>query len=859
MKVLEIKETNGDGRLELHPRVTVARVGDPIRRAWLISALGSLPRGGDIGATGTVEAHGMRFDVDAGSLALLGLGVELDSVVSGRDLPGHDRDLEAARLALTSIEERAADLTSRLEAARAALTTAIEHRDQARTKVEELQRGDGDAREIRALEGAKRSRVGFELEAASAERIRAEQALSEAVLLRDSLTSEYERLQARSEAAKVRHQAAMDQAIAAAAAREAEQAHGVADENDDPVARRVAAQDRLRDAERKVNQVPPQDSPLSAQIDLLNRRRIELVQRRVALGEGASKSVEDALAKLISPTAGGTPIVAALALADTWRDLHQQIGALDSGVSPAERAAEDSVESARQALQEAEKKINQPVLTPEQIAKVEDAHAAVLDAQDRLDARFGRSRAQKKLEELRSDERRVLERLGFSTYADYMMSSSSRGVGQANRSVAESLRRQLTEAEEALEAIPGAADRARRRTELFQRRDDVSPKVAELLGYEPTGPEAEEQLRSLREGDVDKTLAVRDLGLALTTAGMDVGPEPWDEGDLVLLARSFVAEDESAEREREDSDAAIAALESRIDKLRGALESGERQEQDVSDLPDSALVAPRATQDQGQGDDDGPGNADGAEALWAEVEAARVALSESEAAESRHLERKDRLSEVEAQLVKATQDEADAAAALAAAESESNAGFPERIAEAAVAVDEAELALARARTAEEDLGRQYNDEQAGTGIDALIAESQADLEERVGAMTQAAQAEEALAAELSDLELQRKNAQQKFNDLSLAAVSSDVSELIGEIDWALLARLADLRSVGVAGSVPLVLDDPFDALPDDEVGGVLDRLVRMASTVQIVVVSDRPAIRVWADSLGSEQATTVKL
>src|SRR5690606_30564405 len=61
-----------------------------------------------------------------------------------------------------------------------------------------------------------------------------------------------------------------------------------------------------------------------------------------------------------------------------------------------------------------------------------------------------------------------------------------------------------------------------------------------------------------------------------------------------------------------------------------------------------------------------------------------------------------------------------------------------------------------------------------------------------------------------------------------------------ELEWYLVARLAAQRSVSVAGSAPLLLDDPFTGLSDSHVRHLLDRLERVAETVQIIVVSDHP-------------------
>ena len=77
---------------------------------------------------------------------------------------------------------------------------------------------------------------------------------------------------------------------------------------------------------------------------------------------------------------------------------------------------------------------------------------------------------------------------------------------------------------------------------------------------------------------------------------------------------------------------------------------------------------------------------------------------------------------------------------------------------------------------------------------------------------------------------------------------------IDTFDVASPAEFAAVRSVGLAGSVPLVLDEPFAVLDDDELTTVLDRLARLADAVQIVLVTDREAAVAWAAQAGSERA-----
>jgi hypothetical protein len=85
----------------------------------------------------------------------------------------------------------------------------------------------------------------------------------------------------------------------------------------------------------------------------------------------------------------------------------------------------------------------------------------------------------------------------------------------------------------------------------------------------------------------------------------------------------------------------------------------------------------------------------------------------------------------------------------------------------------------------------------------------------------------------------------------IAADTSDGTPAWSEIDpeaieLYLLARLAAQRHVSYAGSVPLVIDDALAGVPEAGVHQVLRGLARMAEAVQVVYVTDDPAIVEWA-------------
>ena len=77
---------------------------------------------------------------------------------------------------------------------------------------------------------------------------------------------------------------------------------------------------------------------------------------------------------------------------------------------------------------------------------------------------------------------------------------------------------------------------------------------------------------------------------------------------------------------------------------------------------------------------------------------------------------------------------------------------------------------------------------------------------------------------------------------------------VERIEWFLLSRLAELRSVSYAGALPLVLDEPFGRVADDDVEYLLERLVRMSDAVQVVFLGDDPRVVRWATAVGDELA-----
>ncbi|MEZ5380872.1 MAG: hypothetical protein R2754_03650 [Microthrixaceae bacterium] len=79
----------------------------------------------------------------------------------------------------------------------------------------------------------------------------------------------------------------------------------------------------------------------------------------------------------------------------------------------------------------------------------------------------------------------------------------------------------------------------------------------------------------------------------------------------------------------------------------------------------------------------------------------------------------------------------------------------------------------------------------------------------------------------------------------------------GAVEWYVLARLAQQRSVSYAGSVPMVVDDAFAGREFGDLGSVLGRLERMAEAVQVIWLTDDSGVRRWADELSDSVADVI--
>ncbi|MGV3759199.1 MAG: hypothetical protein ACO1PW_06595, partial [Actinomycetota bacterium] len=152
------------------------------------------------------------------------------------------------------------------------------------------------------------------------------------------------------------------------------------------------------------------------------------------------------------------------------------------------------------------------------------------------------------------------------------------------------------------------------------------------------------------------------------------------------------------------------------------------------------------------------------------------------------------------------------------------------------------------------------DDEALEGLRRDAEAAAADLEQARLAHRRAVEQLEQAEVEVAALSAQGERAATELEGLqevhraSLDGPPPDPDEL----EWYLVARVAAQRSVSVAGSAPLLLDDPFGGLSEDQVHHLLGRLERVAETIQIIVVSDHPGVETWVGAAGEARAAIVE-
>jgi hypothetical protein len=835
--------TGPDELLDLHPNLTVVVGLDAGTHTTLVEAVSGLVAAA-APTDGLLEAHGVLFDIDAALLRVLQIdGRDLDPVVRPGDLPSGPvsvdaQELRALEQGFAVLLERISAQAERQSAARGALAAAeqaVDAAHRARREAEagasgQLEEVDRLTRRLDELTGERR-RIEEELahvRAAEAEAAAAWMALEErtsgvrsardvAVARRRALEDDLAAVEAQLDHAAV---ASLDEARAAVQAADDRRAA----EGD----RALAATPRHPEAAAAVDDEPAED-----RVARLEARARELDDLLAVLEPVDADAVAQALAVLEGDDVTDlVPSTEAALLADELDAIASELNAMPevdestTGSSLAE--ARGRLDDDRQALLEAEQAVRNPQLDRDEVDRLEEVHAALLDATDRADRRLAGDRARRRVEELRAAEQEVLDRLGFASYPEYMMGTSLLHVDPVKEAALERAREELAAAEDEWREINTVTEVALARAALLDRRRTLLEQARELLGHAVTGGPPQEALRALLVPAVSRRDAAQRVQDALVAAGVELGDEALEDDELALLAEAWLDEVEQVGRRRRD----VIAERERVEEELVAAD-GRR---DGSGPALHLVVDPAETAD--------------------ETADAQQALLDAEARHAAHLSAVDRHAAVEAELTAAVALEQAAVDAATAADHEvaaaqgAAADLEQRRRELELALssleDEAvdtDAALRRVGGASPDVDE----------LNRLIDVATARREEAIRTVQVEDQALAALDAEgrAAAVEIER------LQDI-VAAQGNGEATPADELEWYLLARLAAQRSASVAGSLPLLLDDALRGLDPAGIAHVLDRLEPMTEAVQIIIVSDDPVVAAWAAEAGPARAAVVR-
>jgi hypothetical protein len=504
-------------RIEFHPYVTVLRGLSPRARTSLLSALGGLAEG-SAAASGLVEVHDVLLDLSAETMALLDLepshADSVDVVLRAEQLPRALRPRTLARNELDRRREKIVAELARFEA-----------------MAEPGHRARGDELEERAEH---RKVAETRLEGADAARTEA----------RQSLQTQQERVararQRRAEA--TRH---VDEAWDALQAAQAER---------DPLAVDLDPDRRDVQPSQSRNGDGSDPSDPSDRIEELVRRRADLETSLLTLETIDPFLVERALGQLASDN--DVELIApaeAHRVADEWVQNETALGAAGaveilSGDVFAETRRR--LEAARAALVETELAARAREVDLLDREALDDAHEAVVAVQDRASRRVGGRRAREKLAETQATEQAILDRLGFDTYASFMITRSVEQVDTEREHGLATLRDELFSAEDAFGVLEQRIGAELDHAVLLSRRQELCGEATQILGRDP-GDDLEWALRQHRvEVKIDDD-RVGKLRAVLQSAGLALA-DPLPQHMLVELAEIWLAEQPAASHRQDE-------------------------------------------------------------------------------------------------------------------------------------------------------------------------------------------------------------------------------------------------------------------------------------------------------------------
>jgi hypothetical protein len=462
MRLLELRANGvGSPTLEFHPNLTIVYGMSPVGRELVISAVSSLPAGVDTGLGGLVEAHGILFDLSSETLEILGMSEDVDVVVRADDLPGVEDDEPMA-----SVTPLFGDAPT--PSPEPAVDLAV-----LREEVERARRTFLDSKEA------------LEVMVDAFERAKVERAA--AIEASQRIQTALEKARRERDIARAQRDGKVDESLSATG-------------RDRQLRERLEQlQVTVRELEEAIRELEERDPrPIQVLVDALHQPQSDRL----------------------------VPSQEAISLADEFAELQGQLDELERRLQ-ADGLSMDQLsqrlEDSRFEVTQAERAVSKPEVTDTDIAELEAVHDEALEAERRASGRVGRKAAMKKLEETKAREQVILDRIGFPTWAAYVMGSSLLNIDPIAEQRLEQARQELLSAEEAwalltqqLEADPDYAG-------LLDRLEAVFLAAFDLLGGETEG-DLEDRLRNLLVPDeeVSRDDIIEALAYQLTLREVEV-------------------------------------------------------------------------------------------------------------------------------------------------------------------------------------------------------------------------------------------------------------------------------------------------------------------------------------------------
>lgn len=442
------------------------------------------------------------------------------------------------------------------------------------------------------------------------------------------------------------------------------------------------------------------------------------------------------------------------------------------------------------------------------VAELERIHDEIFETGGK-GLRFGSAKNKRRREELRATEVELLDRLGFDTWTSYVMGASSPEVTQRRRAAMDAAHQDYERAEAAIAAAQqdGPDDDAVELEEARQELAAIHRSICHFLGFDP----GLDPLPALQDHRVPREQPVEGLDVltaALRQALLDTGAElparSLTHEELESIASGWLEAIATLPERIADADTVRAQIEVEIDQL------VERFERSSKPQAPMQTVRARSAGSTEQPESTATPTLSGPQAIGPKSGGVNMPLLPS----------------------------------------------PEILAAQFRVRDAERRAAGTQETTQETTDLQAELE----AINISLRDMRRELDDRQDSLSDAARRREDASDDLQSAERGASSAMGAARHPSAPRERMTAGSAGAEaVEWYVLARLAQQRSVSFVGSVPIVIDDAFAQWSIDELRDVFERMERMSEVIQIVMLTDDSDVSAWARGLGSSRASVLDL